>query len=404
MSGCQAEEEPKGSLGGGAGASAGSDSGGKGGASLIPTAGTGANGGNAGAPDQDPDACVELGGLEQCGGASLRAELKIVNLLIVIDKSGSMEDEPAGFGTDKWSALKDALETVLGDVNERVHVGLALYPYSLAGPIPLEDCGGTCCEVPTGQDAVVVDIATPSESGPVILDKLADTSPGGGTPTALALAGALDYFTNGFGATLEGEKFVLLATDGGPNCNEDITCSIDECTPNLDGFCPDDDNCCDNGAGEYCVDEGGVTEQIEALAAEGIATFVVGIPGTDAYADYLDGFALAGGVPNTSGDRDYFAVSASSGVQGLVDVFSDITTDLVTSCEIALETTPQMLDSVNVAVDCEVVEQEGDDGSGWEYDQVPNPAYVILKGSVCEELKANGASRIDVVYGCPTVR
>jgi len=408
--GCQTKDEEGRSLGGGSGGG----SGGKAGSTAIPTAGTlgHESGGSAGAPEMppDPDACADLGGLEQCGGASVKAELKTVNLLIVIDKSGSMTDEPEGFETDKWSAMKEALETVLGSVNERVHLGLALYPYSLGTPIPLDVCTDNCCEVPIGTDAVVVDIGPPTVSGPAILTKLSETSPGGGTPTAKALKGAFDYFTNGLGATLEGGKYVLLATDGGPNCNPNGACGGDECTPNLDGWCDDNGNCCDDsvncceGAGEYCVDESGVTEQIEALAGAGIATFVVGIPGTDAYADYLDAFALSGGVPNTSGDRDYFAVSASAGVSGLVDVFTDITTDLVTSCEIALETKPQVLDSVNVAVDCQVIPQEGDDGSGWEYDQVPDPSSVILTGSACENLKENGASRIDVIYGCPTVR
>jgi hypothetical protein len=55
-------------------------------------------------------------------------------------------------------------------------------------------------------------------------------------------------------------------------------------------------------------------------------------------------------------------------------------------------------------VDCQVVPKEGDDGSGWDYDMTPEPSFVILKGSACENLQSNGASRIDVIYGCPTVR
>jgi len=354
-------------------------------------------------PEMPPEgeACESLAGLEQCGTTSVRAKLNTINLLIVIDKSGSMTDVPDGFDTDKWSAMKDALETVLGDLNERVHVGLALYPYSFAGPIPETGCDDDCCEVPDGEAAVLVGVATPAQSGPEILDQLDDTAPGGGTPTAKALEAAHAYFTVGSGATLEGSKYVLLATDGGPNCNEELECDSDACTPNLDGQCPEG-NCCED-AGEYCVDDRGVTEQIEALSEAGVSTFVVGIPGTDDYADYLDAFALAGGVPNTRGSRDYFAVSASAGVRGLVDVFTDITTDLVTSCEVALETQPEELGSVNVAVDCEVVKQD-EDGSGWEYDTTPNPNAVILKGSACESLQESGASRIDVVYGCPTVR
>jgi hypothetical protein len=403
---CQ-KEEPEGGL-----ESGGAGSGGRAGSPSIITGGTGGtlgggsggSGGNAGAPEMPPEgqACEELSGLEQCGGSSVEAKLNTIQLLLVIDKSGSMTDRPEGFDTDKWSAMKEALETVLGDVNDRVHVGLALYPYSFGEPIPEVGCTDNCCEVPTGALSVLVHVAPSVESGPAILAELEATSPGGGTPTAKALAGAYEYFTTGAGASLEGDRYVLLATDGGPNCNAELECDADACTPNLDGQCPEG-NCCED-AGLYCVDESGVSESIQALAEAGIPTFVVGIPGTDDYADYLDAFAVAGGVPNTDGSRDYFAVSASAGVRGLVDVFTDITTDLVTSCEIPLETSPQVLDEVNVAIDCEVVKKEGEDGAGWDYDTTPNPGYVVLKGKTCEDLQASGASRIDVVFGCPTIR
>ena len=38
-------------------------------------------------------------------------------------------------------------------------------------------------------------------------------------------ARAYDYFTTGAGKSLSGDRFVLLATDGGPNCNPSLTCT-----------------------------------------------------------------------------------------------------------------------------------------------------------------------------------
>jgi hypothetical protein len=359
--------------------------------------------GGGGEGARGPDACGELVGLEQCGGTKKEAQLNTINVLLVIDKSGSMTDQPTGFATDKWSALKSALGSMLSTVNERVHLGLLLYPYSTDRPIDVADCGTDCCSVPSSEAAVLVNVAPASESAPAINTRLAATSPGGGTPTALALARAYEYFDAGAGAALEGSRYVLLATDGGPNCNSSLSCDEDRCTPNLDGDC-NGANCCEN-AGEYCVDDAAVTAEITRLNGAGIPTFVIGIPGTEDYRDYLDAFALAGGVPRTGGSRDYYAVSADQGVQGLVDVFSDITTELVRSCEIELTETPPSLMSVNVAVDCEVVSQANEpDGSGWEFDREPDPTKVILHGPVCENLQANGATRIDVVYGCPTIR
>src|SRR5690606_24704447 len=154
-----------------------------------------------------------------------------------------------------------------------------------------------------------------------------------------ALERAREDFTEGPGADLEGDKYVLLATDGGPNCNSDNTCDRMRCTPWLDGQGSEENNCC-AGAGEYCLDDESVLETIEALRKADIPTFVVGIPGTERYAPYLDAFAEAGGVPS-DGEHAYYAVPADGGVQGLVDVLHEITQLLVRSCEVELASRPR---------------------------------------------------------------
>jgi hypothetical protein len=383
----------------GAGGTAGSGTSGSSGS------GAGSGGTSPGAGGEGGDAsgtCETLAGLDECGGTRVEATRIPVNLLLVIDKSGSMTDQPSGFGTSKWEAMKEALGTAVTNAPPTVATGLVLYPFATTSDIPLECDGAACCAVPDGGAAVLVGVAP--NTAKLLSDTLAQAEPGGGTPTAAALERALQYFTEGDGVLLEGEKYVLLATDGGPNCNEDITCDADTCTPNLDGApqCAAG-NCCE-GAGEFCVDDGAVTQQIAALESAGIRTFVVGIPGTEEYADYLDAFARAGGVPNQGGSRDYFAVSGALGVTGLTGVLTNITTALVTSCEITLAEQPAQISLVNVAIDCEALEKEGDDGSGWEFDDPTNPHSVIVHGPACDDLKANGARRVDVVYGCTTIR
>lgn len=399
---CEKKDESQG-LDSGSGGSAGTQG------AVIPlggSSGTGGSGtGGAGAVPggeggEGSEACSTLAGLDECGGTRLEATLAPVNLLLVVDKSGSMMDLPEGFSLDKWSAMKEALDAALSSAPESVRFGLLAYPYATALTIPLDCEGDLCCTVVEGGEAI--NVAVGPRSVEAIGSALAQTSPGGGTPTAAALARALDYFTLGEGRDLDGHRYVLLATDGGPNCNADLSCDASSCTPNLDGAAQCAGvNCCE-GAGEFCLDDGAVIAAIDALRAAGIYTFVVGIPGTENYTPSLDAFARAGGVPQEGADHDYFAVSAASGVSGLTGVLKSITTELVRSCEIALTDPPAQPSLVNVAIDCQVLPKEGE--SGWEYDDPNAPTSLIIRGPACDDIKAYGARRVDVVYGCTTIR
>ncbi|HYQ15574.1 MAG TPA: vWA domain-containing protein [Polyangiaceae bacterium] len=361
--------------------------------------------GSAGAAgdDEGPSVaeCESFAGLDKCGVTSVEATFSAANVLLVIDKSSSMDDQPEGFELKKWAALKSALGPALLTVQDEMSFGLLLYPFGEQAEIPL-DCFEGCCEVPSGPAAVQVGIEPGVRSIAKVMAALDATAPGGGTPTAAALEGALAYFTSGAGKDLKGDRFVLLATDGGPNCGKrETTCAADHCTPNLDGLCPSDQGNCCVGEGSYCLDSDAVVQNIRALAEAGVPTFVVGIPGTESYAEYLNAFANAGSVPNPNTPPDYYAVAAQGGVEALTQTFSDITTHLVRSCEVDLGPGAPEKRLVNVAVDCSVVPFE--DGAGWNI-SADEPTTLRLAGEACERVEREGARRIDVVYGCPTVK
>ncbi len=330
---------------------------------------------------------------ETCGASPFAASRREVNLLLVIDKSGSMADTPEGFGDDKWTAMKSALRTALDSAKNQLAFGLELFPD------PRD------CEMPEGSE-MVVSVHAGSTSMPKIMDQLNKVLPGGGTPTARALERAFEYYTAGEGAALGGDRFVLLATDGGPNCNAGLDCEVDACTVNLDGQCPEVvSNCCDpaeagQGAETGCLDEAGALEQIEALAAAGIPTFVIGIPGSEDYAESLDRMAEAGGAANPNAPPSYFAVGASGGVGGLASVLTAITTDLITTCRFQLQSEPPDLQKLNVEVDGETIPQAGEDG--WWIDISTDPPTIEIKGATCEQIENEGAEAVEIVYGCPT--
>jgi hypothetical protein len=345
--------------------------------------------------------CDRFAGLDECGVTSVEATFSAANVLLVIDKSSSMADQPEGFELKKWDALKAALAPALDAVREEMSFGLLLYPFSQQSEIPL-DCFEGCCQVPQGSAAIEVGIAPGTDNASKVMAALDAAAPGGGTPTAAALDAALAYFTTGDGKDLKGDRFVLLATDGGPNCGEGSTsCTADHCTPNLDGLCPADQGNCCRGEGSYCLDDAAVLQKIRALADASVPTFVIGIPGTESYAEYLEAFATAGGVPNPKQHPAYYAVSARGGVEGLTRTFRDITTHLVRSCEVDLGTGAPDQRLVNVAVDCDIVPSQA--GAGWDIAD-DAPTTLVLAGDTCNRVKREGARRIDVVYGCPTVK
>jgi hypothetical protein len=342
-----------------------------------------------------------------CGSTRVAADPPLINVLIVVDKSASMNNKPTGFAVDKWTALHSALAGTFDQTKTKISFGLELYPYS-------GKTGGaltSSSEMPAG-DAVVVPIADGSKSAPLILKALDDNPPSGQTPTAAALARADQYFTTGAGKALQGEKYVLLATDGGPNCSQTLkACGIETCTVNMDGLgCPSKaTNCCDPKNGDAdgvsnCLDEADSVAAVAALAKHGIKTFVVGIPGTEAYASTLDALALKSGVENPDAPPAYFAVSAEKGAAGLGDVLSSITTGLVTSCKLQLRAVPPVPDDVYVVVgqtNGPGVALEQDEPNGWVYDNSVSPPAIVIQGSACAKLEADGAPYINVSYGCP---
>src|ERR1700716_597705 len=72
----------------------------------------------------DPDALLEIGPDGSCGGTTIKATARDANVLLVVDKSGSMNQKPSGFSVTKWSALSTALNDALDKSKTRLSLGL----------------------------------------------------------------------------------------------------------------------------------------------------------------------------------------------------------------------------------------------------------------------------------------
>jgi hypothetical protein len=393
VAGCGSSSSENEFAGAGGGNSAGA-------AGSVGASGTfGAGGGLFADAGMQSDA-MELG--DGCGQTTVKGSSKEVDILLVIDRSGSMSSTPAGFATDKWAALKTALPAALDPVKGGISFGVELFPNNLTTPIPVS-CTTECWDMPAGEAAIVVPVGPGTTTLPNIVAKLA-AAPSGGTPTRAALQAASDYFTTGTGKALAGDKYVLLATDGGPNGNT-TPCTQATCTVNMDSnkIGPSFMNFCDAAlvpdGPKSCLDDKPTEALLTTMAAAGIKTFVVGIPGTEPYVETLDALAVAGGAPASATSPKYFAVTAAGGVDGLKQVFQTITQQLIKTCRLQLQSEPpdQML--LNVSVDGKTILFGGADG--WTLDSTTSPATVELKGATCANVEMNGANSIQILYGCP---
>ncbi len=325
---------------------------------------------------------------------------KPTSLYVVLDRSGSMLARDGGSDT-RWDvttlALLHAKQGVLRKLGSRVTVGLALFPDT--GP-SADGCRAGAEFLPP----TVGSVATYDK----IVEILRYAAPSvGATPTAPTLTALASKLK-----ALPQPAFVLLATDGAPNCGT-ASCSIDRCTYNierapLDGgrFCDDKINCCDpmqvsGGMGwGACIDADATRVAVADLASAGIKTFVFGVPGVGPYSADLDALARAGGTAREDakpGEALYYAASATTQA-AFVAALSAVAAKVVDTCTITLESVPSDPGITNVLVDGVLIPQDPVDGWAWTAE-----GKVELRGATCAKVRAGDVVRVQVAVGCKTV-
>jgi hypothetical protein len=227
-------------------------------------------------------------------------------------------------------------------------------------------------------------------------DATASLQPTGGTPTAATLQALTPKL-----ASLPGKVVAVLATDGGPNCNPNTSCAITQCQENIEGCVPGDTccamqvNCCAPGgsAGPIdCTDHAATVQAVADMAAAGVKVYVVGIPGSQAYAEVLTDMAFAGGAAMVAAPFYYDVQDLST----LAAVFQTIAGGEV-PCDITVDNPPSSMGYTNVYLDQQLVYYDPVDGWTWSA-----PNVITLHGASCNELRSGAISQVQVVSGCPT--
>lgn len=305
------------------------------------------------------------------------------NLYFVIDRSTSMKDG------NKWAALRDAMARVTREVGSRANFGAMVFPGSD------DDACDDGKEVMTTRPGDPPSSTTDGPTTIALLDALAQWGPHGSTPTAAALRKALTYVS-----TLSGDTHVILATDGGPNCNANATCDASGCNNNIEsvgGCTPTGPSCCapPNGGPVGCLDAQPTIDAAAALANAGHRVYVMGVAGTELYASLLDQVATAGGTALPSSPK-YYRVDDTS-QDAFVAGLKKIAAKIVATCTFQLAAPPQDASFVNVYFDEKIVPK--DPANGWTI----SGANVTLVGDACAKVTSGAVLDVRIIVGCPSV-
>jgi hypothetical protein len=334
-----------------------------------------------------------------CGDQQIPAISNPPNLYFIVDRSGSMADILPGSTYSKYENARIAIGVMLRAVGHRLDYGAAVFP-AFADP---DGCT-------PGQQVFPTEAGDPpsyaalGENGPILeqlLTRLGDIAPEGGTPTAATLTDLEPTVL-----ALTGKKtYVVLMTDGAPNCNVDLTCTADQCIPNIEHdyigntACDSTINCCDPtqvGDSEvgYCVDSDATVAAVAAYESAGIDTYVVGMPGSEAYAELLGRIAIAGNTAR-AGTTPYYAVSDTS---DLTAALTAIGAQVAITCDLPLSSLPPDESLVNVYFDNQLVPYDAT--NGWQWSGADS---IQIVGAACSTLSSGNVLNVQVLAGCPTV-
>ena len=278
-------------------------------------------------------------------------------------------------GDSKWAVLKQALSSTLPPVDASMQIGALLFPTGFGD--------GFGCGVPATPEL------TPALGQvTMLLGLLSATGPGGATPTAEAVKSASSMLLGMRAAT--SARALVLATDGGPDCNMALDPDTCVCASGTS------DNCNKNGKANMCLDDARTIEALEAARDAGAPTYVIGIQSekNDVLVGVLDAMADAGGRPQ-SGDVHYYSAKSESELESALAAIRD----QVGVCSYLTASVPDDGGSITVTIDGAPVPFDESAQEGWSWADKPN-GEVLFSGAACEKVIQNPSAIITAQVDC----
>lgn len=356
--------------------SGGSGSAGTAGSTGAGTAGSG-NATGTGLIGGDVTGAAGAAGTTSCGQMNVGIMPTPPDILIIEDRSGSMDNDQndkacnnGGCGAaSKWALVTAAINQVVS-TDTNVNWGLKFFA----------DMDNQC-----GVNAGVAVGVAAGNSAAIAAAIAASTKANGGvnngsyTPTRAAVNAGAAYLAT---LTDPNPKYLLLATDGLPNCPPGCGGNGNSCTTTP--------NTTESTAVELAI----MTAQ-----TAGFKTFVVGIAtASDMAANAtLNAMAVSGGEAQTGAATSYYSVTDTA---SLVAALNKIV-GIVASCTISLATAPTGFTNVAVsATDASgnTVVIQPDPTNGWSYDATK--ANILLNGTACTNLQNGMYSNFQFYYAC----
>jgi hypothetical protein len=298
------------------------------------------------------------------------------DIIILMDMSGSMTE-----GTPtKYEQTADAVSSVVTQLETAgapIWWGLLFFPTD-----------GDCA----------VDAATlvPPAAGnaATISSTINGTSPGGNTPAHKAVQAGTAWYN---GATDDRAHYLLIATDGQPNCDPSAPVIPKTCQPANPVNCAANEICQPIPMlGGICVpaDGGPAVAAITEAAAAGIKTYVIGID-LDGTNSTMNMMAEAGGTARP-GNVKYYPVADQA---EMVSALESITLQII-SCTFELTYSPSDLTYVSVSVGGSGISRDPTHANGWDIDT--NAKTLTFFGDACTALQTS-PDTVSVIVGCPPV-
>lgn len=297
---------------------------------------------------------VDPDGGSICEVVHLTAQAQYPEMMIVQDISGSMDG-------DRWDNTLPALEQMGTNLQDRLRIGLYIFPRLNASAS--NDCN--LQSFPAGQ---YVNVPTALHNADAIATVLDSISPLGGTPTAEALGVVRDFLIHQSSAPAGTPKYVLLITDGSPNCTP----------PNGDGDNPDDKD-----------SQQATLEQITSLANDGVKTYVVGYAIATNLQTVMNGWAVAG-----QGRSTYINVTNQSTLETALTSIANA----VVSCDYNLNAAPPNASYVRVTLDGTQIALGS--ANGWS---LVGSQTIRLLGTSCALLRDGSSHTLNAQVECAPV-